>query len=87
MRSAPQPQAVEVEQPADVKITDEAFPELSTLVDEALGEIEAERPVRGPEAWRATAPSRSISSAPDSTSRSKPSRMRPMTNTNAIPVS
>lgn len=40
MRSTPQPQAVETDQPAEVEITDEEFPELSALIDEALGEIE-----------------------------------------------
>ena len=45
MKSAPKPGAsVELERSAEVvevQITDEEFPELSALVDEALAEIEA----------------------------------------------
>ena len=41
MKCAPQTQAAELEQPAEVEITDAEFPELSAFLDEAPGEIEA----------------------------------------------
>ena len=40
MMSAPQTPTAELEQPSEVEITEEDFPELSALVDEALVEIE-----------------------------------------------